>query len=78
MMTILIDHLSQAYTRRILHEQCKVQHLVQLDQSLLTRIAQQEDTLIFLSFESNAKRANVMSTRAALYLYDRMLSIDST
>ena len=41
-VTILIGYLSQPYTRGILREQRKVQHLVQLDQSLLTRISQQE------------------------------------
>ena len=70
-MTILIDHLSQPYTREILHQQRKVQHLVQLDQHLLTRLSQQEDTLI--STHSNVKRANVLFARPPLHQYHRML-----
>ena len=50
---------------------------MQLDQSLLTRILQQ-DTLIFPSLESNAKRATVLCARAPLSQYDRILSMFST
>ena len=71
MMTILIDHLSQPYTRGILHEQRKAQHLVQLDQHLLTRISPHEDTLIFS--HTDAKRANVLSAQPPLHQHHRML-----
>jgi hypothetical protein len=56
----------------------KLQHLVQLNQFLLTRILQQEDTLIFPSLESYVKRAIVLSARAPLHECDRMPSIHST
>jgi hypothetical protein len=59
MITILIDYLSEAFTRGILHEQRKVQHLVQLDQSLLTRIPQQQ--VPSFSHHSSRMRSEQMS-----------------
>ncbi|KAL2700137.1 hypothetical protein AAEP93_008660 [Penicillium crustosum] len=38
----------------------------------------EQDTLIFPSLESNAKRATVLSARAPLSQYDRILSMFST
>ena len=70
MTTILVYHLLQAYTWGILREQRKVQHLVQLDQYLLTDLPT-GDTLIFS--RSNAKRANALSTQPPLHQHHRML-----
>ena len=61
MITNIVDYLSQAYTR-ILHERRKVQHLVQLNQHLLTRVSPQEDAVRFPSPECKASKSLICST----------------
>lgn len=39
---------------------CKLWHVVQLLEALLTRIVQQEDTLLYLSLEAYAKQTNIL------------------